>query len=418
MAGVARRIDSRSGTSLRATTSARPATVCSSVAVSTLVVTTLLDALKREVAFHTRHAARLRTWISAHDGSLDSAVACLYERFAPDPARTIEGDAEAPRPDLAQYRRDIAAALRSGLTGPHDTEFWGQWTRLGRIHVAWEVPQHALAAAMSRVCVALRNLVDDSMETAHAERDEVQDALVRVVALELAVMLSAYADEASLQRRQQERMVALGHITASISHELRNPLGVIGLSVHSLSKRVGQDAVAARHLARISAQVNHCSAIVKNLLAFIRDEPAERRALDLTRLAAESLDDVAIPPAIRVDTHLELRQPARGDYLLLRQAIANLLRNAVEAVGDAPGQIELRVVAADGEVTVSVLDSGPGFDATILPKAFEPLVSGKRLGTGLGLTLVKRAAERLGGSVRAENRLVGGAEVAICFPHA
>jgi C4-dicarboxylate-specific signal transduction histidine kinase len=111
----------------------------------------------------------------------------------------------------------------------------------------------------------------------------------------------------------------------------------------------------------------------------------------------------------------------RVDAVRLRQALHNLIKNALEAIGEAHKPqlvVATRVFEQDGEpwVELSVADNGPGLPADFGERWFEPYTTSKSRGTGLGLAVVKKIAEEHGGSVRAENRVEGGARFSVRLP--
>ncbi|HEY7929485.1 MAG TPA: ATP-binding protein, partial [Steroidobacteraceae bacterium] len=127
-------------------------------------------------------------------------------------------------------------------------------------------------------------------------------------------------------------------------------------------------------------------------------------------------------PSAEIRLHLDARLPEiEADRGRVRQILANLITNGIEALAGQPGgcvQIDtaLQSLAEVGTVLISVRDNGPGFRKEILGRLFDPYVTGKPRGTGLGLAIVKRIVEEHGGRIEAENLPAGGARVQVYLP--
>jgi signal transduction histidine kinase len=214
--------------------------------------------------------------------------------------------------------------------------------------------------------------------------------------------------------RRQERLATLGQVAGSIGHDLRSPLAVISSSNYLLRCRIGDDPSLVRHLDKIDVEVGACQKIISDLLEMTRLRPprvSHHLAIDCIRGALERIN---LPANVTLTTHADPDLPLLGEIGLLQQALINMVGNSLKAVGSR-GTIAISAEVRDGNfVALTVEDDGPGFDAEILPRAFEPLVS-SRGGTGLGLALVVSVAQRHGGTAVAENTR-NGARVTILLP--
>ena len=186
----------------------------------------------------------------------------------------------------------------------------------------------------------------------------------------------------------------------SIGHELRNPLGVIETSLFILKGRqVTADERTVKHLGRIGEQVTIANRIVSDLLDMIRDKPLKREPVRLSEVWHSALSTVKLPPEVYVREKGLSRLPEiQADPNQLRQVFINLVENAVQALGEA-GWVELTATEQPDAVELALEDSGPGISDVIRPRLFEPLMTTKARGIGLGLPLVKRILERHGGSI-------------------
>jgi C4-dicarboxylate-specific signal transduction histidine kinase len=219
---------------------------------------------------------------------------------------------------------------------------------------------------------------------------------------------------ARLQQAQQqlvrsERLATVGQLTAGIAHELNNPIAVLQGNLDLLRELLGPHAATVRdEIALIDEQAERMRLLMAQLLQFARpgeyaayvERVEPRAALDeALRLVAHLLGRARI--AVRRDdaaTHAPLVNRRE-----LQQVLVNLLANAVHAMPDG-GTLMLATRDADGGVEISVADSGPGLSEELLAQVFEPFVTRKKDGTGLGLWISRMIVERYGGELRAANR--------------
>ena len=235
-----------------------------------------------------------------------------------------------------------------------------------------------------------------------------------------------------------QRSAAWAEVARRLAHEIKNPLTPIQLSAERLQHRLGHklegvdQALLQRSVHTIVTQVQAMQTLVNEFRDYARLPAAQMRPLDLGALASEvlalygqALDNGLLLP------RLEPRLPRiMGDATQLRQVIHNLVQNALDAVADRPdGQVELITSVARGEhgeqraVRLTVIDNGPGFADKVLKRAFEPYVTTKTKGTGLGLAVVKKIADEHGARLRAANLHAGdepdgpitGARVSLSF---
>ncbi len=235
-----------------------------------------------------------------------------------------------------------------------------------------------------------------------------------------------------------QRSAAWSEVARRLAHEIKNPLTPIQLSAERLrhkleAKLEGADqALLLRSVATIVNQVQAMQALVNEFRDYARLPAAQLLPLDLNALAAEvmALYGQALDNGLLVATLAPQLPLILGDATQLRQVIHNLVQNALDAVADRPdGQVEIRTSVARGEngelraVRLTVLDNGPGFAEKVLKRAFEPYVTTKPRGTGLGLAVVKKIADEHGARLRAANLHAGdqtdgpvtGARVSLSF---
>jgi len=373
-----------------------------------------LEEFKRYVAFGEADEASLRALHDLARPSFPAIADAFYARILghSEARRAITGG-EA---QVERLKATLGRWLGEVLGGPWDEAWFASHCRIGRIHVQIDLPQHYMFAAMNVVREALARIASGAPGLDPARRDRMLEALHKVLDLDLAVMLHTYRQDLVARAARSERLATFGQLVGTIGHELRNPLAVMETSVFLLRNRAGEDEVVRKHVDRLSAQLRLAGGIIEDLLEIIRDRPLERAAVRLGAVVLDAAAAVQRPAEVRMlSDGLEGLPDVEGDPGQLRQLFVNLVENAVQAVSPS-GEVALAARADEGFLTVSVEDSGPGVDESIRGRLFEPLVTTKRTGIGLGLALVKRIAERHGGSVSYEARPGGGARFSVRLP--
>jgi two-component system, NtrC family, sensor histidine kinase HydH len=270
--------------------------------------------------------------------------------------------------------------------------------------------------AMNVIRAELNGMIDSHYLQRPEELIEPRTALGKILDLELAIMLHTYREDLLSQQARIERLSTFGQLVGSIGHELRNPLGVIESSLFILKGRVGSDPRAEKHIQRISEQLTVANDIVTKLLDMIRDRPLSRTNVKLPDVVNAAASSVHWPAHVKLlQNGLEGLPEIPADAAQLRQVFLNLLENAVQAMG-AHGEIRVHGVVDGSSVEVTVEDTGPGVDVSIRNRLFEPLVTTKTKGIGLGLALVKRIVERHGGFISYRPGGDGGARFAVRLP--
>jgi nitrogen fixation/metabolism regulation signal transduction histidine kinase len=267
------------------------------------------------------------------------------------------------------------------------------------------------------------------------ERDKVT-LLVRGAAMPHHSRLMVFDDITEVVSAQ--RAEAWSEVARRLAHEIKNPLTPIQLSAERLrhkleAKLEGADqAMLVRSVSTIVNQVQAMKTLVNEFRDYARLPAARLQSLDLNALATEVLGLYATAQeAGRLKAELTSGLPAIvGDSTQLRQVIHNLVQNALDAVNDRPdGRVGLRTEIARSEqgelraVRLQVVDNGPGFPEKVLKRAFEPYVTTKSKGTGLGLAVVKKIADEHGAHIRLANlsdtsgddAVVVGAQVSLSF---
>ncbi|XXF75162.1 protoglobin domain-containing protein [Myxococcaceae bacterium GXIMD 01537] len=359
---------------------------------------TLFEELKRYVGFSPEDE---RALLGLHDvakPSFEAISRLFYDRILEhEGARNALVGGESK---VGHLKGTLQIWMDQLLRGPWDEAYYQLRARIGRMHVRIALPQHYMFGAMNVLRQELNAIVDQHFANRQDELHRMRMALGKILDLELAIMLETYREDLLAQQARSERLSTFGQLVGSIGHELRNPLGVIETSLYILrSRQPTQDERTTKHLDRIGEQVGVANRIVTDLLDMIRDRPLQRENVELEAVLHDALGAVHVPAEVRMREHgFAGLPPVEGDASQLRQVFVNLLDNAVQAVGDA-GSVEVKASAQGERVEVSIEDSGPGVSDSIRRRLFEPLMTTKTRGIGLGLPLVKRILERHGGSI-------------------
>ncbi len=374
---------------------------------------TLFAELKRYVGFQAEDEAALR--------KLDPVASPQFVRIADLFYRRILDHEEARKAlagesQVGRLKVTLVEWMQKLLTGPWDEQYYELRARIGRVHVRISLPQHYMFGAMNVIRAALNEVIDSHYLDRPDELRKARTALGKILDLELAIMLHTYREDLLSQQARIERLSTFGQLVGSIGHELRNPLGVIESSLFILKGRVGSDPRAEKQIQRISEQLTVANDIVTKLLDMIRDRPLSRTNVKLPEVLNAAASSVHWPSQVKlIQTGLEGLPEIQGDAVQLRQVFVNLLENAVQATG-AQGEVRVQGVLDGRSVEVTVEDTGPGVDVSIRNRLFEPLVTTKTRGIGLGLALVKRIVERHGGFITYRSGGDGGALFAIRLP--
>ncbi|KJR46447.1 Two-component sensor PilS [Desulfosporosinus sp. I2] len=220
--------------------------------------------------------------------------------------------------------------------------------------------------------------------------------------------------------RQTERITALGHMSAGLAHEIRNPLGIMKVSIQMLAQEKNDDEVVSEYCRVLLEECERLNRLVSEFLSFARPKEPIRERITLGTLLDEGVS--LIQPALR-QNHIELERTqnlideheVEVDPDQIKQVILNILLNAIHAQGEG-GVILLEWVQQDGFVGFAVSDEGPGIPAEAMPYIYDPFFTTKEKGTGLGLSVVHRILDQHGGKISAANRSEGGVRVEILLP--
>ncbi|MGI9406301.1 MAG: sensor histidine kinase, partial [Hyphomicrobiaceae bacterium] len=229
--------------------------------------------------------------------------------------------------------------------------------------------------------------------------------------------------ETQMELVKHERLAALGQVTATLSHEIRNPLGAIRSSLYVVRQAAEKAQLKLdRPLDRIERSVSRCDNLIDDFLEYTRTHKLSICTVDASQYLNELLDEQALPESVTLIREL----PVPGIQIAVdperfRRVIINLVENAAQAIkekGDEGGEINVACrLNGDGSL-MSVQDNGPGIPDDVIDKIFEPLFTTKSFGAGLGLATVKQLVEQHEAELTIDTKCGVGSTFSVFLPPA
>lgn len=226
--------------------------------------------------------------------------------------------------------------------------------------------------------------------------------------------MAAVLDEARERQVERERLEAFRETARRVAHEMRGPLNAAQLALGRLASAEG-DARHATALSVMREETERLRRMADEFALFGRLPEGPESAIDLGEMVSGVLT-AAVPSQCPVVQDLEPGLQVRGRYEVLRRAVENVVRNAVECT-DARG-ITVQTARANGGITLTIVDHGPGVPVADRERIFQPYVTTKTKGTGLGLAIARQAVGAHGGSLVVDAAAAGGAAFIFTLPPA
>jgi signal transduction histidine kinase len=205
---------------------------------------------------------------------------------------------------------------------------------------------------------------------------------------------------------RKERLAAVGELAGGVAHEIRNPLTGIGGALTILAREIPAGDDTQEVMFEIQQQIDRMERLVQELLAFARPDVLRPEWIDVHSILKQATAYIAQQPDVpEVDLVLEFDPKLPEIYADprdLEHAFENLILNAFQAASEG-GTVAVHTQHTGGNVLVSIRDDGSGMTAEVRDMIFEPFFTTKARGTGLGLSLVRRAVENYGGDIRVQS---------------
>lgn len=242
----------------------------------------------------------------------------------------------------------------------------------------------------------IQNVVSDKVSQINIHDEEIRKIKDN---LELEV------EEKTQKLIQAERLSAIGELAARVAHDLRNPLSVIKASVELIKVKntaANENTFLIRQVSMIERAISRMSHQIEDVLDFVRPIPLQVMTNSIMRTLKQSIEKVKTSDEVELilpDNDIEFE----FDKDKIDVVFDNLLTNAFQAIKDH-GIISVRFIDGGDFVNIEFEDSGPGIPEDVLPRIFEPLVTTKQTGTGLGLASCKSIISQHGGSISVKNK--------------
>jgi signal transduction histidine kinase len=295
----------------------------------------------------------------------------------------------------------------------------------------WEEPLGRITDTVLGVVEVAQDLSEDYQTIFRIQILVVITCTVLMGALFVVLVFVVKRGESIIERRAEERlrlkeqlsrverMSAMGEMAAGISHEIRNPLGIIRSSAELLKKKVAKFDPANALPDIIVEEASRLNGIITDFINFARPRSPKLSPCRLDDVIEKTLTFLAAQieeRGYRIEKAYQNPLPEiMADGPLLHQSLLNLFINAMQAMPDG-GRIGVSLRAEGGHARIEIEDAGQGIPADLLDKIWDPFFTTKDKGTGLGLGIVKNIVEAHGGSIRIANREPRGARVMIDLP--
>ena len=201
---------------------------------------------------------------------------------------------------------------------------------------------------------------------------------------------------------KNERLAAIGELAASMAHDMKNPLATIKSSSEILQKKSPQNEETKQIIERMNRAIDRMSHQINDVLNYVRITPLHLEKITVTSLLESAKKSLNIQDNVSIsipDSEIEIE----CDVEKLEIVFINIFLNSIQAIGNNLGKIECFVSKNNSNVIIEIQDTGEGIPEDIFSKIFDPLVSSKQMGTGLGLSSTKHVIEQHHGTIIAQN---------------
>jgi len=369
------------------------------------VTASYLEELFAYVGFDDADRSRLRALHAALAPSFPAIADRFYEAVwaSPGAAAVLTGPAQ-----VARLRSTLIDWMSTGLLGPHDDRFYEKRSRIGRRHVAIRLPHQYMFGAINIVRSAYHDRIAELYSP--AEACLMVRAVNRLLDVELAIMSRHYqldSEERQIaheRRNLADRLLAMQTMSAGLAHEVRNPLNSAQLQLELLERRLRRETDNPRFVEpteQAQKEIERLTMLLNDFLAFARPPDLHVQDHDVGAIIRQAVESER-PAAERRGAELSISESepltAEVDAPKLHQVVANLVRNAVEAVSEG-GHVCVSLLPALEYFIIRVDDDGPGIPEPVRARIYEPFFSTKESGTGLGMSIVHSLVAMHGGKI-------------------
>lgn len=295
--------------------------------------------------------------------------------------------------DVADFYREKDLAVFSSEAGVNVAEeVLTDGDGVRRIFSTRKVPLRAADGTITHLIGVLTDIT--RLKTVEEDLRVSAEMLERRVAERTQALAQAQED---LVRK--ERLAVLGQLAGGLAHQIRNPLGAIRNAAYILQRRVHEeDPDVAKAIAIIHDEVQRANQIITDLLDYARVRVATRRAMSVGDVVDQALVAQSVPPTVTIVRRIEGLPAVAVDSEQVQGALFNVIRNAIEAMPDG-GTVTIDAESNSDSVVVRIADTGIGIPPEVQNRLFEPLITTKPLGLGLGLVTARTLIEGQGGTL-------------------
>ncbi|WP_457566194.1 sensor histidine kinase [Caldithrix abyssi] len=219
--------------------------------------------------------------------------------------------------------------------------------------------------------------------------------------------------------RMADRLAIIGELTASLAHEVRNPLASIRGSIQILKEQAPENLKASEFFTILEHETQRINTVVDNYLNFARRPAQSKSTINLYEvldILIKMVESKARKQNVSIQTAFEENLPLfDSDPNALKQVLMNLLLNGLQAMPEG-GRLIVQARQDNGQLIISIIDRGKGMTEEQLEKIFQPFYTTKKEGTGLGLSIVKRIADENNWQIKAESKLNEGSRFDLIIP--
>lgn len=258
----------------------------------------------------------------------------------------------------------------------------------------------------------MRNSIREKIKELAKHRDQLE-TLVEERTSELK--------EAQSELIQKERLATLGRLTATVSHELRNPLGTVRNAIFAISEELDDSpSLSTKRMLDLGERnIVRCVNIIEDLLNYTRVKPLELVDTDIDYWLSNLVSEYDFPNGVEYDLNLSCAEKVLVDREKMRQVLVNLITNAIDAVQDEGAEgnhVSITTSLHGDKYKILIHDNGVGMSEETMQEIFEPLFSTKGFGVGLGMVIVKNIMDQHHGTINIESKKGEGTTVTLCLP--
>ena len=368
--------------------------------------------LQQYVGWTAEDARRVQSVATLLEPRLPAMIDDFYAEIErhPDARKVITGG----QPQINRLKGTLVQWLRELLAGPYESDYVTRRWKVGWRHVEIGLDQVYTNVALSRLRKGLLLALDERWTGEPHDSQAIRRSLNSLLDLDLAIIEDAYQAEYLARQQRMERLVAIGQVAGGIAHELRNPLNVMKTSVYYLlNAHNPSPEKQTEHLKRIERHVTLADGVITALSSFAKMPVPNLQPFPVGQCVQEVVETTPLPDNVQVtiDCPASL-PPVLADVDQLRIVFANLVRNAREAMPNG-GLLSIKGMPVEGDVEVSVTDTGVGISAEDFRRIMEPLYSTKARGLGLGLAIARAILDKNKGSMRLTSEIGRGSSFTV-----